>query len=380
MRRGWLPAALAIGLASLMFLAVRGRWLDALAVGDRHGQFGLDYFCLPRAWIGLRDGRGLYATGAVAYGPYASSYLSHPLAAVLLGAPLAALAPWTGYWLFLVLSLAALVASAWVAGGTLAPFALLASVPTYLLLWNGQLHFVLVVAVVLLLHGVAHERPQLVAAALLLSLFTKPALLLCAPPLLAARAHRRAVIASLAIWVLISFAFVLAARDSTTHFVAMVQAWNRLGSAAPEWREYFSLPAIVRHYAGRVSPLWFQAPVALLLYLSVRFGGRRQTELCILALVCPFLVYAVVWEYHYAVLAATAPFLLAKLAAAAPTERALWGFALACALSVLVPTPYAVFGGDIETHYLLVRAFRVGPALGLFAAMAVLAARRERVV
>ena len=96
------------------------------------------------------------------YGPsYGSMYLNHPLLAVAIGPWLAALVPWTAYGVFVVGSLGVLYLSGRLLASVFdspaqrgfAYCVMFCSLPTYLMLWAGQVHVLLVLAVTLILAG-----------------------------------------------------------------------------------------------------------------------------------------------------------------------------------------------------------------------------------
>ena len=108
---------------------------------------------------------------------------------------------WTSYYLFVGLSLGLLLlgarllatVSAGAAWKAFAYFAMFCSMPVYLMLWTGQIHVLLVVAVALILAGLmrlerADPNPNRcrhwIQAGLLLSMLSKPAVVFMLPVLL----------------------------------------------------------------------------------------------------------------------------------------------------------------------------------------------------
>ena len=100
-------------------------------------------------------------------------------------------------------------------------FAMICSVPVYYLLWAGQMHVFLVAAVALILAGLMRlEREDLarigtcawIQAGILLSLFSKPAVVLMLPVLLVTRETRKCVLGPVAVYAVVSLLFLAHAR------------------------------------------------------------------------------------------------------------------------------------------------------------------------
>ena len=172
------------------------------------------------------SGSNIYLTEMDDYGPYATAFLSHPMVAVAIGPWTVPLAPWTAYGVFVAVSLVLLAISAGaiacqIEGRLLRAFTLFAlfcSLPTYLMLWIGQMHVLLVLAVALMLAGlVGLERDEqgstrslrMLQIGLLISLLTKPVALLALPVLFATRETRRALILPVATYAAVSVLFLL---------------------------------------------------------------------------------------------------------------------------------------------------------------------------
>ena len=164
-------AVAAIVWTATMMASLKWQFLDRFVVGSWHGRMGADFFQIPRGYNNLLIGNNIFLTDVGIYGPYATSYLNHPFLAVAIGPWTAPLAPWTAFWVFVVVSLgllligARLLASAFPtpAYRGFAYFALLGSFPTYLMLWNAQVHVLVVLAMALILAGLMRlaEEPRL---------------------------------------------------------------------------------------------------------------------------------------------------------------------------------------------------------------------------
>jgi tetratricopeptide (TPR) repeat protein len=393
-------------------------------LGERGGQ-GIDFFCVPKAFLNLLEGRSAFDTwGAPAYGPHATWFVLHPAVAVTIGAYLCWLPPWWAYAAWVAVTLVALLACglalAQHAGSALRRLfvvaALLASPVTYLLLLSGNVHGVIVVAVTILLLGL-HELASgahpawgvsptaKVALGLCLSLLCKPVLVLVVPALLISRRTRTPALASIGAYVAVSALLLL------------VPAWNpeavgleRLGWLAlhPSWvreqlevyrHRFVLIPEMLDsamhwlHMLAQSDNAWdhvqiFSLPVMLRSLAPAAAGGLRSIALLpvvlaplllrvpearqsaaaawlvVLALASHFLGYAIAWEYQYAQLLAVTAALLALSTLRSPSPR--WSrLALAGLALLYLPTPYVWLANDglSSLDLAVLRAFRVGPAL-----------------
>jgi hypothetical protein len=392
--------------------------------GLRGGQ-GIDFFCVPKAYANLVQGRSAFDTwGGQMYGPHATWFVLHPAVALWVGAYFAWLPAWFAYgaWagtsLILLLLCGCLFShhaeSEW--RKTIVFGALLGSPISYLLLFTGNVHGIVLLAVSLLLVGLyelstaaspaLHISPTVkVASGLLLSVLSKPVLILVAPALLVARATRRATLLSLMAYALISLAFLLLPvlnpegvgvrrlawlalhpewvkqqlnvykqgfvlipemLDNAMHWLHMLAqsdyAWNHV--------QIFSLPVLVKGVfdvpvgAFRWVALLPMLLAPLLLALSESRQLLAAAWLVVLALASQFLGYAIAWEYQYTQLLVVVAALLALPALGAGQPRwvqlALGGLAL-----LYLPTTYALqaSGGMTGGELALMRLCRVGPAL-----------------
>jgi hypothetical protein len=282
----------------------------------------------------------------------------------------------------------------------------------------GNVHGLVVLAATLLLVGL-HElatgsAPALqlpsrwkVAAGLLLSLLSKPVLLVAAPALFVARSVRRPLLLSLGAYAAISLAFLfipalnpesvgirriaqLAVQpawvrqelnvyahgfilipemlDNAMHWLHMVAqsdyAWDHV--------QIYSLQALLRGLTESTS-LGMLRWIAVLPIVSAAGLLALRTEaqrllgaawVVVLALVSHFLGYAIAWEYQYTQLLVVVAALIALPAFRSQHPRAV-KVVLAATSLLYLPTPYAWVsaGGLSPWEMALVRSFRVGPAL-----------------
>jgi len=430
-------------IAYLLFVALalaRG-WCAPVfpALGFRGGQ-GIDFFCVPKAYLNLLEGRSAFDTwGGTSYGPHATWFVLHPAVALWPGAYLAGLPPWYAYGAWVVLTLGILLGCGALlahhakepARKLLVYVALLVSPVTYWLLFVGNMHGLLLLAATLLLVGlheiVSGDEPAWrvqpstkISLGLLLSLLSKPLLLIIAPALLITKSTRRATLRAVIAYTLISLAFVLvpalnpeavgvqrlfelATRPSwvrselnvyTHRFILIPEMldnamhWlHMVAQSGYVWDhvQIYSLQALARGLTD--SPhlnilRWIAlVPVPLSLGLfAVRTEHGRLVAclwITVFTLASHFLGYAVAWEYQY-----TQLLLVVAALVALPSLRADSSLGVKILLAgtslLYLPTPYAWFsaGGLSPAEMLVIRAFRVGPALVVAAVSFVMVARR----
>ena len=178
----FLLRGLAVAGAVAMSLSLFLGCLDQFVIGTWGGTIGADFFSVPRAWINLRHGDGIYfkadslvhgasiyPTAGGDFGPtYASAYPYHPALSVAVGSWTSLLPPVASYLAFVFFSLcvlwlsAALVARRVPGEGAkaLAFFAVFAAPPTYFMLWNAQMHVFTVLAEACLLAGLVDATAE----------------------------------------------------------------------------------------------------------------------------------------------------------------------------------------------------------------------------
>lgn len=220
----WVYLPIFTGLWVLfMLLSLRFGWLDAFFWGAEHANVqGIDYFALPKSFLNLLEHRSLYDSWqGKAFGPYATWYLAHPLFSVLVMPGFAFFPTWVSYALFVVFSLllmvycgAILAKKATSSEGKSIYYALfLCSFPLYWMLYVGNMHAFLVLSLTLILsalYDLAYSNTQnslcqrQLLAGLLLSLFTKPLVILCAPILLSAKETRKTMLIAAFIYAAVS--------------------------------------------------------------------------------------------------------------------------------------------------------------------------------
>ena len=210
---------------AVQLLSLRTGWLHLFFFDTDVGKVqGIDFFPLPRAFDGLAHDRSAFDTFHSSYGPYATWFLYHPAIAFLF-APFLLLSPWVGYGVWTACSAGLMAVSAWLLGRQGADplrrawvgLLLLGSFPGFLMFYGGNVQALLVLAVVLVLVAVDRMRTQgtstvaqrLLLAGLLLSLLTKPLVLVMLPLLLLMPETRRTAVRAIMVYVLVSAVFLL---------------------------------------------------------------------------------------------------------------------------------------------------------------------------
>ncbi len=419
----WLTAA----WVTLQLLSLRLGLLNAFFFDTAHADVqGIDFYSLPKAWLNLAAGRSLYGTfDAPTYGPHFTWYLAHPVLAVLLGGPLSRLAPADSYGVFTLLSLTVMAACAWwLARESDDPLTrrliwllLVGSFPGYLMLWVGNVQAFTVLGLTLLFLGMLrtsrwqpHAR-WFLRAGLLISLFSKPVVLLSLPLLLLMKETRRAAFDAVAVYVPVSLLFQVIPglnperislgrvfwlswhpgyvrghmniyanglrltpdmRDNSVHWFNLIaQSGFRLGHV-----DVYSLPVFLDGCLGVRTPGWlYLLPTALVLGLSLVVGRMRDTlmrrETAVLLLLAAsldfFLVYPTVWEYQYTAILPVAAVLL--LLRGSRLLGRLWAPCLGLAACAWLPSLYFLSGSYAPSPAVLAlaRLDRVVPVTALFA-------------
>jgi tetratricopeptide (TPR) repeat protein len=398
---------------ALMVASLEWRFLDRFIVGSWHGNIGSDFFQIPRGYKNLLIGNNIFLTDISTYGPYATMYLNHPFLAVAVGPWTAPLAPWTAFWLFVVFSLGLLLLSAWLlASAFQAPayrgfayFAVLCSLPTYLMLWNAQAHIFVVVAVALILSGLMRlaAEPKLekrygrwIQLGLVIALLSKPVVILMLPVLFLLPETRRKLLLPLAVYAAVSLLFLLAGGLNPGGYNGI--HWLNLAGAGSATRQFFnclapmefdckqdpglcSLPTFVDRISGSSIPaLFFRIPLVavLLMSLSPLVLDEREQRLravlvtVLLCVLSHYLCFYVVQEYHYTTLLPTLPVLLwLWQRESVPWFRRLLMTSFVVSLLVFLPTPCFLDRQDSRHFENINQLQRVVPAAVAFLCLTV---------
>ncbi len=390
---------------------------------------GIDFYSLPKAWLNLAAGRSLYGTfDPPSYGNHFTWYLAHPLFAVVLGGPLSRLAPGDSYGVFTLLSLATMALCALFLAHEIEDplkrrliwLLFVGAFPTYLMLWVGNVQAFTVLGLTVLFVGMYRLlwwRPYTrwyVRVGLLISLFTKPVVLLLFPLLLLMRETRRAALDALAVYVPVSVLFQVVPdlnperislgrifwlswhpalvkrtmniylnglhvtpdmRDNSVHWFNLIaQSGYRL-----QHIDVYSLPVFLDGLLGVRTTAWlYLLPTAWVLALSVAVPRIREVrvrrEAALLLLLAAsldfFLAYPTVWEYQYTAVLPVAAILL-MMGRSVVLGRS-WRWCLVLAAFAWLPSLYVLSRSEAPGPgvLFLTRVDRVLPVAALFALLA----------
>jgi hypothetical protein len=414
----------------VMLASLKYGWLDTFFWAAKNAQVqGIDYFALPKSYLNLLNGRSAFDTwGGEAYGPYATWYLGHPAFSVFVMFWFSFFSPWVSYAAFVFFSLLLIVYAGYhfskLASDSsekrMAYFLLLCAFPLYWMLYVGNMHAPLVLAMSLLLIAVYEliysnnniAAQQKLLAALLISFFSKPIVILMLPALLLVKETRNTTFKAIGIYVFVSIMFIIVPtlnpegigmarllnvmfdfdfikqnmniyknnfvlneymKDNAIHWLNLIaQSEHRLNHI-----EVFSLPVFIDSYVGKQLPAYiYKWPVyiTLLLSFSLFFINDRNTRLKILLLLlCAisltfYLSYNTVWEYQYASLMPVVA-LFYFLRNKGIFSKVEWIAVVVCSIFFYLPSFYFMLPQkevyDLS-EFNLIRLNRVIPSLLLF--------------
>ena len=342
----WLAVAFAaftVEWTGLMVASLKWGFLDRFSVGMPDGGFGVDFFQVPRGFENLFYGNSIFLTELSHFGPYSTPYMAHPCPAVVLGSWTSWLGPWPGYYAFVGLSLGLLLLGAWLLASVLegpawkafAYFAMFCSIPVYYMLWAGQIHVLLVLAVALVLAGLMrlergdpHPNRYLrwIQAGILISLLSKPAVVFMLPVLLVTRETRKCVLPPVVIYAAISLLFLTVpvlnpGGYNGRHWINMVVVsltpkptfWLSFPATLDLTKlpELYALPMLFHRLLGHPLPSPIRGlPAAVILGLSAmplvlseKSARLRAAVMAVcLCVLMHYLAYYAVFEYQYATL------------------------------------------------------------------------------
>ena len=409
----------------VLLLSLKFGWLGGFFFDSRHAHVqGIDFFPVERAFLNVAAGRSEFDTFAIPYGPYATWFLYHPALALVIGPLLAAFAPWTAYAIWTATAVVLMGVSAWIImrrsddplRRSFAGLLLLGGFPVYIMLYVGNIQALLVLSIALVLASVDAMRDEgatrrnrgLLLTGLLISLFSKPAVLAMVPLLLMLKQTRRTTLKALGIYAIVSFAFLIvpglnpapttwaeriqlathpevvrqtmnvytngfvvtpAMKDNSVHWLAMIG----LSDFRMQHVDVYSLPAFLEGLLRtRTRDALYRSPAIVILEMSrlVWFVRSRPQRLdaalmvMMAASLLVFLSYGLVWEYHYTGVLPIAALLLMRKKPS-PIE---WTI-IALGIVVWLPSLYFVVSTQnlsqlwVET---VIRLNRVLPVLAIF--------------
>ena len=220
-----------IAIVAFILLSLHFGWLNMFFYGAeiKPNVQGIDYFAVPKSFLNLLDGRSIFDSwGGTPYGPHSTWYLAHPAFSLFVASWFSFFSPWTSYWLFVLFSITIIVYCGYLISTTTnnefkkisSYLLLLCAFPTYWMLFVGNMHAPLVLALTLILlsifeltyseseKDIKNANIKLLAG-LLISFFSKPIVLMMLPLLLLTKETRKTTIKSLIIYVVVSALFIL---------------------------------------------------------------------------------------------------------------------------------------------------------------------------
>jgi Glycosyltransferase family 87 len=379
-----------------MLTSLKYRFLDIFVPGAWHGNLGYDFFSIPRSFLNLLESKSVFETDYLSYGPYATWFPYHPAVSLLLGSWLSLFAPWTSYWIFVLLSIIVLAYSSYqisklftnINYKALVYFLLFCTFPTYLMLWNAQIHVLLILSVTLILvsfieqYNLPDDKKKKIITklmiGLLISLFSKPLVLIFMPILLFTKETRYTAITVLMVYLLVSeifffIPFLNPAGDNSIHWTNI---WNQSSFIQESNKELFSFPTFINHLLQvRLFPIFYKIPLIIIFCISslnLFFKQPRQRLffallIIILTTYCYFISYNLIWEYHYTILLPTIPvFIFLYIKNDDRIKKRILKIILIFSALLYLPTPAFMFRNDIMSHLSIYRLTRVGMVLIIF--------------
>jgi glycosyltransferase involved in cell wall biosynthesis len=356
-----------------ILLSLRLGLLDAFFFDTNRAHVqGIDFFGVERAWLNLFDGRSAFDTFRSSYGPYATAPVYHPAIFLLIGPWLMAFSPWSAYGVWTLVSVALMLLSAFIImqrgddplRRAFVALLLVGSFPGILMLHVGNVQAVVILACALVFtafddisqNGCTQHNQKMLLTGLLLSLFSKPVVLMMLPLLLLLQDTRRTALRAIATYIIVSFAFLFVPglnpvamewsqrwflflhpdvvqqtmnlftngfnvtppmQDNAMHWLTM----RGMAAFRMEHIDVYSLPALCDVWLGRQTPdALFQLPILFVLAVTalVAFVRDRtaRMEAALMTLMAASLLlllsYGLVWEYHFTLILPIAALLLMR--------------------------------------------------------------------
>lgn len=401
-------AGVTLAWTATMLASLRWHFLDPFVSGILNHEIAPDFFQVPCGFKNLVAGNNIFLTEISDYFTARSAYHTHPLLAVVVGPWTAPFSPWTAYALFVGASVLFLAFAAWLLASAFetttakafAYFALLFSMPTYLMLWSGQMHVFPVVAVAMILAGLmrlsqcpenAERYTRWIQIGILISLFSKPVALLMLPVLFLLPETRRKLFSPVAIYTVVSLLFLLVPRlnpggYNAKHWLNLFHASTSpiqvIFLAAPKEFDFsdsyaiYSLPRLLlTHCSGPVLSLIVAIPVVVILAMSLsplllseRIHRIRMAIVMIaLCILSHYLCFFLAFEYQYTTLLPLLP-VLVWLRGEEQNRRLRWllTVVLLAAACVLLPTANIFDSKNPMAYWLSSALIRVVPVLVAF--------------
>jgi hypothetical protein len=389
-------------------------------------QQGIDYFALPRGFLNLMDGKSIFDTfNGTPYGPRATWYLAHPIFEITIVPFFAFFSPWTSYALFQVFSVGVLGYSAYILAKHVEShvqkawifFFMLVAFPVYWLLYVGNMHAPLVLSLTFLFSGILYlEKNEALAIrqiiiGLLISLFTKPLVIIMLPLFFLLKTTRKATFFALLAYGFVSLLCVVipfinpqavglgkiiplffqheyvkatlnvynnqfqlneTMLDNSIHWLNLIAQsdfyWNFL--------QIFSLSAFTNSLVGKdLPPLLYKLPLLFavlssFMVLAFKKESILRTKAILFVIVALsltlFLSYNTIWEYQFTSALPVIAYILYKRTWLNKTE---WMVALCCGILLMLPTAYIFYGNvnNIQlSDFSIIRFNRTVPVFVLY--------------
>ncbi|GAA5784594.1 hypothetical protein [Chitiniphilus shinanonensis] len=355
------PLWTGLGCALALFFSQVFWLLHRLSPNSDSAFRGYDYFTLPRCGLAIRHGTDVFTSAETyaSYGPWATSWVTHPNLCVFPGVPLSYLPPFAGYWLFnlfnLALHLFILVHFARRAAGDAGTFhggqwrdhlmfGLLGFFfPMYVLYYQGQYHSLAVLALMLVF-----LQPRNPALGFIVSAFGKPLLGPAGLVLLVRGMWKTIALIALALligylpWFFLNYSLEqgihLGRNTSLAPFFDIGSHYLKYN--VPRWNQEQSMASFLGEWMSPDAQLYLRYLFGLIVTLIGAVVLRRKPlELAVsLVTLWFFLVYARGHDYHATLLIPVLAYLWC--------QRPQWyrtRFMLLIAAMYALPTSYALF-------------------------------------
>ncbi len=408
-----------------MLLSLKYHFLNSFLSGcNKEGVMGDDYFSIPEGFLYLLLHKSMFYyhrfnTLPIPYAPYIEPYVFHPLIAITFGAILSCFKPFIGYGIFVFLSLAMLSFSAYLISKQtpdplikrLSYLFIFCAFPVYLMLWLGQIHVLTIMAFAFLFAGILEilNKPKLnqrkyypkIVAGLLISLLSKPMVLLAFPVLLLTKETRKSTLLSLGIYVIVSgvllftpflnpqhvspllYLSALSHAQNACYYNQLIgfdnfKHWTNMlcqSQSIAYNPELFSLSAFLKNFPGfSHDPSWWlpllKIPVYLVFLISLSvFWIQSQQErlktvilIIILSIYSYYLSYTLVWEYQYTTISPTLPVLmiLYQEESSQMTQKFM-SAVIYTSLFLYLPTLYFLYQTTYASHFVAILFLRTVP-------------------
>ncbi|MBF0543448.1 MAG: hypothetical protein HQM08_03390 [Candidatus Riflebacteria bacterium] len=395
---------------------------------------GTDYFSAPIAFKNLLSGRSMYDTWNSSWAiGFRTWYLSHPAFAVFVASwfsvfpPLISLILWNIFSLIL-LGLCGLLIAFRIKNPSFQLFAIffsMVSFPGYLMLHSGNCHAPLVLSVILILISFLdlQDNPDekdikksrfFFISGILLSLFSKPMVLLMLPFFFLLPETRKPALKAFIIYLIVSGAFLIVPflnpesiglkkalglflnpsyvkenlniytnnfrlfpemKDNIIHWLNLIAQSDAIFNHV----QIFSLPSFVADLTGNFSPnLLFKVPILISLSISLMVyfetDRNKQLKLALINIIqyvfSYFLSYPLVWEYQYSSFAPILGFSF-LLYERKVFPKIIFLTLLMCLFLISLPSLYFLFTMKIISKFWIIRSTRVIPTIIGFLALTI---------